>query len=123
MRTLQSLTGGGSVVEVGCGSGYVICSVALALQQALQQPAGAGPSAPRACSGFLAVDINAAALAATAQTLAAHKVCGLARLLVSWGVCWPRQPLPLALLSRYRRAGERCTFQRTMDTWNALSQH
>lgn len=56
-----------SVLEVGCGSGYVICSAALALAAA----------APAACASFAAVDINPAALAATAATLAAHGVAGV----------------------------------------------
>jgi hypothetical protein len=54
------------VVEVGCGSGFVICSAALMLR------AVAG-SAHR---HLLAVDHSAAALNATQQTLAAHGVSG-----------------------------------------------
>jgi methylase of polypeptide subunit release factors len=81
-------------LEVGCGSGFVICSVALAIQQLQQQqqqqqqpsqtqtqlssvqpqsPAAAAAGCSSACR-FFATDINPAALQATAQTLAAHKV-------------------------------------------------
>jgi methylase of polypeptide subunit release factors len=82
-----------SCLEVGCGSGYVICSVALAIQQLeqlLQQqqqqllqhnavPPGAAATAAAAaghgdCCQFFATDINPAALQAASQTLAAHKV-------------------------------------------------
>ncbi|KIZ03071.1 Methyltransferase small, partial [Monoraphidium neglectum] len=59
------------VLEVGCGSGYVICSAAIALRQA----AAAADRTPG--SSFLAVDISAPALAATARTLAAHEVSGV----------------------------------------------
>lgn len=52
-------------MEIGCGSGYVICSAALMLRQA-------APS----CS-FAAVDVSADAIAATSQTLAAHGVEGV----------------------------------------------
>jgi hypothetical protein len=54
------------VLEVGCGSGYVLCSAALALSAA----------APAAARALAAVDINPAALGATAATLAAHGVRG-----------------------------------------------
>jgi methylase of polypeptide subunit release factors len=60
-------------LEVGCGSGYVICSVALALQQ-LPAAGGAGASAaPQQRWQFMATDISDAALAATSATLAAHE--------------------------------------------------
>ncbi|PSC68421.1 hemK methyltransferase family member 2 [Micractinium conductrix] len=49
-------------LEVGCGSGYVVCSLALLLR-------GAGAAAQ-----LLATDINPAAAAATAETLEAHGV-------------------------------------------------
>lgn len=69
---------GRRTVEVGCGSGYVICSAALALRQAAQQARAAGTPGGHGsgggCGSLWAVDINAAALAATAQTLAAHQV-------------------------------------------------
>jgi methylase of polypeptide subunit release factors len=56
------------VLEIGCGSGFVICSAAVLLRDTAL------------CSGasaaFTAVDINPAALAATAATLAAHGVKG-----------------------------------------------
>lgn len=85
-------------LEVGCGSGFVICSVALALQHlhSLQLVAAAvsgsqaAPGADRAAGGagedatkphtaaspcsFTAVDISPAALEATAATLKAHGV-------------------------------------------------
>lgn len=90
-------------LEVGCGSGYVICSIALALthlyslqqqssirdqqqlqlqtqqpQPVLQQAAAAAEVArsvqQRHQCKFIATDINPAALAATTQTLAAHEV-------------------------------------------------
>ena len=51
------------VLEVGCGSGYVICSVALALKHLGK------PKCP-----MLGVDISRKALDATAATLAAHEV-------------------------------------------------
>jgi methylase of polypeptide subunit release factors len=54
-----------SCLEIGAGSGYVICSAALALR----------PWAP-ACR-FLATDVNPAAIAATGATLAAHGVEGV----------------------------------------------
>lgn len=50
------------VVEIGCGCGYVTCSLALLLQQL------------NMTCYLVATDINAAALTHTAQTLAAHKV-------------------------------------------------
>ncbi|KAL4426014.1 hypothetical protein ABPG75_010030 [Micractinium tetrahymenae] len=49
-------------LEVGCGSGYVVCSLALLLRQA------------GAAAQLLATDVNPRAAAATAQTLAAHQV-------------------------------------------------
>lgn len=77
-------------LEVGCGSGYVICSVALALQQlysSAPSPGGAPAAATaagqrsKACASlqpwrFVATDINPAALAATTATLEAHGVRG-----------------------------------------------
>lgn len=48
------------VVEVGCGSGYVVCSAALMLKQL------------GLTSYVLATDVSSAALAATSATLAAH---------------------------------------------------
>ncbi len=57
------------VVEVGCGSGYVLASAALALHAACASN-GTG------CQ-LLATDVNPQALAAAARTLAAHNVrCG-----------------------------------------------
>lgn len=74
-------------LEVGCGSGYVICSVALALQHTKQatgspRPAATagnigqrqGPSCTATGCSFVATDINPAALQATAATLQAHGV-------------------------------------------------
>ncbi len=49
-------------LEIGCGSGYVICSFALALRQA----------GLHCC--LLGTDINPKALEATAATLQAHQV-------------------------------------------------
>ena len=49
-------------LEVGSGSGYVICSLALLLQQL------------GAAAQLFATDLNAAAAAATRETLAAHQV-------------------------------------------------
>jgi len=73
-------------LEVGCGSGFVICSVALALQHIRSNtpgtPAAAGHSTedaavPCCCStppcSFLGIDISAAALQATTATLKAHQ--------------------------------------------------
>lgn len=75
-------------LEVGCGSGYVICSVALALQQLYSSNPSTG-SAPEAAEAagqrgkawaslppwrFVATDINPAALGATTATLEAHGV-------------------------------------------------
>lgn len=77
-------------LEVGCGSGYVICSAVLALQHthssstctagstAAQADGGTGlttqgTGAAASCS-FIATDINTAALEATAATLKAHGV-------------------------------------------------
>jgi release factor glutamine methyltransferase len=51
-----------TVIELGCGSGYVICSVALMLQDMGIR------------SHNLAVDVSAAAMAATRDTLQAHGV-------------------------------------------------
>ncbi len=48
-------------LEVGCGSGYVVCSLALLLRQA------------GAAAQLLATDVNPLAAAATAKTLAAHE--------------------------------------------------
>lgn len=77
-------------LEVGCGSGYVICSAALAIQcleqqqqqQRLVQASSPQPPAAAAagCGGgcqFFATDINPAALQAAAQTLASHQVHGV----------------------------------------------
>ncbi|KAI8463128.1 MAG: S-adenosyl-L-methionine-dependent methyltransferase [Monoraphidium minutum] len=71
------------VVEVGCGSGYVITSAARALRAAAAAAAGApaggaagGPARGGGCS-FVAVDVSGPALAATARTLAAHEVAGV----------------------------------------------
>lgn len=50
-------------LEVGCGSGYVICSLALLLRDM------------GAATQLLATDINPRAAAATAETLAAHQAC------------------------------------------------
>eukprot|EP00879_Flechtneria_rotunda_P017370 GHRR01018197.1.p1 GENE.GHRR01018197.1~~GHRR01018197.1.p1 ORF type:complete len:210 (+),score=66.28 GHRR01018197.1:1253-1882(+) len=79
-----------SCLEVGCGSGYVLCSVALALQHLVSQHSasslltaaaasnGKGGGGPAAVScSFFATDINAAALAATSETLAAHQMSGV----------------------------------------------
>ena len=55
------------VLEIGCGSGFVICSVALMLNAM----GGAQPQ-------LIAIDINPEACSATAQTLLSHKV-GLPR--------------------------------------------
>lgn len=76
-----------SCLEVGCGSGYVICSAALAIQcleqqqqqQRLVQASSPQPPAAAAagCGGgcqFFATDINPTALQAAAQTLASHQV-------------------------------------------------
>ncbi|KAL4425153.1 hypothetical protein ABPG77_008258 [Micractinium sp. CCAP 211/92] len=49
-------------LEVGCGSGYVVCSLALLLRQA------------GAAAQLLATDVNPLAAAATAETLAAHEM-------------------------------------------------
>ena len=49
-------------VEIGCGSGYVICSVARLLKHL------------EASAHCIAVDINGSALECTAQTLQAHEV-------------------------------------------------
>jgi outer membrane murein-binding lipoprotein Lpp len=54
-------------LEVGCGTGYVITSLALLLRQL------------GAAARLLATDVNAAAAAATAATLAAHGVKDLPR--------------------------------------------
>ncbi|WIA35120.1 hypothetical protein OEZ86_003601 [Tetradesmus obliquus] len=90
-------------LEVGCGSGYVICSAALAIQCLEQQQQqqqrqqqrqqqqqqqrlvqASSPQSPAAaaagCGGgcqFFATDINPAALQAAAQTLASHQVHGV----------------------------------------------
>lgn len=53
-----------SVLEIGCGSGFVICSAALALRKA----------APGAARFLAAVDVNPRALEAAAATLRAHGV-------------------------------------------------
>lgn len=50
-------------VEIGCGSGYVMCSLALGLQQ-LHRP----------CGMMMCTDVNPLALSATQATLAAHQV-------------------------------------------------
>ncbi|KAF8060464.1 N6a [Scenedesmus sp. PABB004] len=60
----------GLCLEVGCGSGYVICSAALALR-ALAVRLGAHDAR------LVATDVNSAAMEATAQTLAAHGVGGV----------------------------------------------
>ena len=51
-----------SVLEVGCGSGYVSCSTALLLQHY------------GVTGHILAVDINLKAVTATQETLKAHQV-------------------------------------------------
>lgn len=54
-------------VEIGCGSGYVMCSLALGLQQ-LHRP----------CGMMTCTDVNPLALSATQATLAAHQVGAIA---------------------------------------------
>lgn len=58
-------------VEIGCGSGYVITSLALLLRSRDRGGAADG-SPPHATTLLLATDVSAPALASTRETLAAH---------------------------------------------------
>lgn len=102
-----------SCLEVGCGSGYVVCSIALALQQLSSQLTRQAQDAAAAAAQaahtqpafralapcqFFATDINPAALHATAQTLAAHEV---------------RQPASSSKALRSGAVGCACAYVRT----------
>jgi release factor glutamine methyltransferase len=62
-------------LEIGCGSGYVITSLALLLRSRRRPPSDEedkGTTLPPSSQLLLATDVSAPALSSTAETLAAH---------------------------------------------------